>query len=341
MKLTFISLLTIFLSTINSNAQTTDLQILINNAKDGDTIFLDDGVYSVIPSDYIENECGNCRKHETIVYGTKGFLVENKSLHIIGTSPEKVVIITNAGYGLLFLNSKNSTISNVTITGGVRDTSGDATNGGIVLKYSHVLIENCVISNDTVRFANDPVVGICGIVIREGSFALIRNNIIVRNTWDGIALYRGANAVIEDNIIQTGRGAGIGVTWNANALIVRNKVSGFWKGIGTFGNSKAEVYNNAVFDNLGWGIVISGNSEMQLINNVITRNGNCGVAPWTSDSAHVKAVIVNNIITLNGWRDEWVCPQVGYWMNAPGSDITFKYNNVWGIITVNTEIPIT
>lgn len=311
-------------------SQSHDLQLLIDTAEDGDTIFLQPGIYYATPSPYIEEECGNCEEHNTTVYGTKGFFVEDKSLHIIGSSKVEVILVTNAGYGLLFLNSSFSSISNLTIGGGIRDTSGDATNGAIVVKYSHVSIDNCIISNDTVRNASDPVVGICGIVVREYSSAEIKNNRIINNTWDGIALYRGATAMIHDNIIQNGRGAGIGITWDASAIIIRNRVSGFWKGIGTFGNSFGQLFNNAVFDNLGWGIVISGNSKMNLFNNVITRNGNCGVAPWTSGESKISAVIINNIITENGWRKEWVCPQVGYWFNAPDSDIVFEYNNVWG-----------
>jgi parallel beta-helix repeat protein len=246
-----------------------------------------------------------------------------------GEDKEKVILKTNAGYGVLFVNSPHSSISSLTISGGVRDTSGDATNGGIVLKYSKVRIFDCIISNDTVRPIKTPVVGICGIVLREGSEAIIRNNIIRNNTWDGIALYRGAVAYIMDNVIENGRGAGIGITWDASALVLRNRVSGYWKGIGTFGTSNAIVKNNAVFDNLGWGIVITGNSHMLVENNVITRNGNCGIAPWCDSTEFATAVITNNIITENGWRKEWVCPQVGLWMNAPSSRFQFTYNNVW------------
>ncbi|HEY3252137.1 MAG TPA: hypothetical protein VGK25_13590, partial [Ignavibacteria bacterium] len=45
------------------------------------------------------------------------------------------------------------------------------------------------------------------------------------------------------------------------------------------------------------------------------------------------AVITNNIITENGWRKEWVCPQVGLWMNAPSSRFQFTYNDVWNNVS--------
>lgn len=327
-KIVYLIFLAISLNFAQPN-QRVDLQKMIDDAGDGETILLKPGTYEAIPSDYKEELCGNCLNHQTIVYGTKGFVIKDKAVHIKGEDKEKVILQTNAGYGVLFINSQHSSISNVTISGGIRDTSGDATNAGIVLKYSKVRIFDCIISNDTARPNKTPVVGISGIILRENSEAIIRNNIIRNNTWDGIALYRGAVAYIMDNIIENGRGAGVGITWDADAFVFRNRVSGYWKGIGTFGTSTAVVKNNAVFDNLGWGIVISGNSHMLVENNVITRNGNCGVAPWCDTLESGSGVITNNIITDNGWRKEWVCPQVGYWMNADPSRFKFTYNDVW------------
>jgi parallel beta-helix repeat protein len=312
-----------------SSASSIDLQKLIDEAQDGETINLKEGIYEAEPSSYIEDLCGNCLNHQRIVYGTKGFVISDKSVHIKGINKEKVILKTNAGYGILFSNSSNSSISGVKISGGIRDSSGDATNAGIVLKYSRVTIMDCIISNDTVRRNTTPVVGISGIIVREGSEACIRNNIIRNNTWDGIALYRGAVAYITDNIIENGRGAGIGITWDASAIILRNRVSGYWKGIGTFGTSNAVLRNNVIFDNLGWGIAITGNSYMLVENNVITRNGNCGIAPWCDSSENATGTITNNIITDNGWRKEWVCPKTGLWMNADPEKFRFEYNDVW------------
>lgn len=317
------------------SGQSINLQEIINKAKDGETIILKEGIYEAETVPFTDELCGNCLEHRTEVPGTRGFLVSGKSVNILGKDRGKVIIKTNAGYGFLFRFSPNSSIRNITVTGGIRDTSGNATNASIVLINSEVLIENCNISNDTVRTNKIPVVGISGVVVREGSEAVIRNNLIKNNTWDGIALYRGGTALITDNIIENGRGAGIGITWDASAVIYRNTVSGFWKGIGTFGTSNAVVKNNCIFDNLGWGIVISGNSNMIVENNVITRNGNCGIAPWADSGESPGGVIRNNIISDNGWRKEWVCPQVGLWMNADSSKFIFEYNNVWNNVVAD------
>lgn len=302
-----------------------NLQIAIDKAGDGDFILIQPGTYEAQPADYVENLCGNCQKHRTPVRATRGFLVKNKALHLVGTDREKTILVTKAGYGLLFDSSCGSVVSGLQITGGIRDADGAATDAGIVARFSTVTVTDCLV-RDNVHRIDTVVVGIGGIMGRENSELFIVNNTIKNNGWDGVALYRGASAFIADNLIDQGRGAGIGITWDASAIVVRNRVSGYWKGIGTFGESRAIVRNNAVFDNLGWGVVVTGSSYMDATNNVITRNGNCGLALWDS-TATGRAT--NNIITENGWRKEWVCPCVGIWIAGDPAKFRMTYNNVW------------
>jgi parallel beta-helix repeat protein len=132
--------------------------------------------------------------------------------------------------------------------------------------------------------------------------------------------------VITDNTIEKGRGAGIGITWDAVAVVYRNAVTGYWKGIGTFGISSAVVMNNLVYDNLGWGIIATGSSYMKAANNIIYHNGNCGFAVWESTAT---GVFENNIVAKNGWKDEWVCPCVGVWMNGIPENFPVRFNDFW------------
>jgi hypothetical protein len=302
-----------------------ELQTAIDRASDGDIIFILPGEYEAFPQDYVEELCGNCQNHQTKVSATRGFLIKGKGVHLIGSGSGNTVLITKAGYGVLFEHSQGSVISNLRITGGIRDTSGNATDAGIVAKYSTVTVRNVEIRDNPNR-AKDVVVGIGGIFGRENSFLIIQNSLIQNNGWDGVALYRGANAVITDNTICDGRGAGIGITWDASAVVYRNKVSGYWKGIGSFGSSRAIVRNNAVFDNLGWGVIATGTSYMEMANNVITRNGNCGFAIWGKEAT---GLCTNNIITENGWKEQWVCPCVGVWMVELNPNFLISYNDVW------------
>lgn len=299
--------------------------IILKHAQNGDTILLENGMYEAKQEPFIETICGNCEDPNTPVEATVGFHIKGKSLIIAGEERDSTVLVTNAGYGILFEESYGSVLKNITVTGGKRDPDGNATDAAIVGKHCRVTIENISIRDNSHRI-DTVVVGIGGIFGREGAQLLILDNEIVNNGWDGVALYRGATAVIADNTIREGRGAGIGITWDASAIVYRNRISEYWKGIGAFGESVAVVRNNAVFDNLGWGIVATGNAYMAVENNVIFHNGNCGFAVWRETA---RGFLRNNIIARNGWKEEWVCPCVGVWMNATQEHFPITFNNVW------------
>jgi parallel beta-helix repeat protein len=312
---------------------TGSLQATIDRAAPGDTIFLASGIYRADPEAYTESVCGNCVQPLTPVEATVGFKIIGKPLVIVGEDADRAILVTNAGYGVFFKDSHGSSISNLTLTGGIRDSDGNATDAAIVAKHSRVTVEGLRIIDNTDR-VDTVVVGIGGVFGREGSELHVLNNVIRNNGWDGIALYRGASAVIADNVIDTGRGAGIGITWDSNAIVFRNSISGYWKGIGSFGTTWVSARNNAVFDNLGWGMVATGRSCMEVSNNVIHHNGNCGFAVWEETA---RGSLRNNIITQNGWRDEWVCPGVGVWVNAPLEAFPVLNNNVWDNAAGNYE----
>ncbi|MDF1544565.1 MAG: right-handed parallel beta-helix repeat-containing protein [bacterium] len=312
--------------TVNSASLTvergSDLQAVINIARDGDTLLLAAKEFSARGTEFVEPLCGNCADPQTEVPASYGFILKGKSLNIIGLSRDSTRLITNAGYGFYFEDSPDSRISNLTITGGKRDPDGNATDAGIVVRRSRVTIEGVDIINNNHRI-DSVVVGIGGIFGREQADLYVRDCSIINGGWDGIALYRGASAVVEDCLIKDGRGAGIGVTWDATCRAWRNEVTGFWKGIGAFGNSWVVARNNLVHNNLGWGIIATGRSYMDITNNVVHHNGNCGIAPWSTD-CHGR--IVNNVIAENGWRDQWVCPCVGVWNYGDWAKWDFSYN---------------
>ena len=302
------------------------LQETIDKARNGDVILIKPGRYEATPKPYLEKICGNCEKPLTDVKATVGFHINGKTLVIIGQDKDSTILITNSGYGVLFENSYGSLITNLTITGGVRDPDWKATDAGVVAKNCRVTVENIRILNNTNQ-VDTVTIGIGGVMGREGAELYIIGNEIANNSWDGIALYRGASAVITDNIIEKGRGAGIGITWDASAQVYRNAIFEYWKGIGGFGTSRVVVRNNAVYNNSGWGIIATGNAFMEVLNNLIYHNGNCGFAAWEETA---KGILKNNIIVQNGWKEEWVCPRVGVWMNTSLENFPIEFNNIWG-----------
>jgi hypothetical protein len=302
-----------------------DLQSVIDYASDGDTVNIGAKTFTARAVPFVDSLCGNCTEHRTPVPATYGFLIKDKSIHLIGTDRTESKLVTNAGYGFFIVNSPHTSLTNLTVTGGKRDPDGNATDAGIVVRNSRVSMYQVDIV-DNVNRIDSVTVGIGGIFGREGADIIIDHCRIENNTWDGIALYRGASALITDCTIKDGRGAGIGVTWDASCLAYRNHISGYWKGIGAFGTSWVVARNNIVSDNLGWGMIATGNSFMDMSNNLILHNGNCGVAPWSTES---RGRIINNIIIKNGWRKEWVCPCVGVWNYGDWAKWEFSYNIVW------------
>jgi len=302
-----------------------DLQRIINYAASGDTIMIGAKSFTAVGTPFTDPLCGNCQEGITAVPASYGFVIRGKSLTLIGRDRTKSRLETNAGYGLYIENCPEVHIANLTITSGRRDADGNATDAGIVVRQSRVEIVDVEI-RDNVHRIDSVVVGIGGIFGREGADLTIRNCTIENNGWDGIALYRGAIATITDCTIKDGRGAGIGVTWDATCRAFRNEVSGYWKGIGAFGTTWMIARNNLVHDNLGWGIIATGQSYMDICNNVVYHNGNCGVAPWSSEA---RGRIINNIIAQNGWREQWVCPCVGVWNYGDWAKWEFSNNIVF------------
>ncbi len=302
-----------------------NLQSVIDYASDGDTLLLGVKTFEASPSEFVDSLCGNCEDPKTLVAASTGFVIKGKSLVIIGRDRYLTRLMTKAGYGVYIEDSPSTKLINLTITGGRRDADGNATDAAVVVRRSHVHLENLEIIDNDHRL-DSVVVGIGGAFGREGSIMTISNCNIVNNGWDGIALYRGAIATVTDCLIKGGRGAGIGVTWDASCVAYRNEVTGYWKGIGAFGSSWVIARNNLVHDNLGWGIIATSQSFMDITNNVVHHNGNCGVAPWSTES---RGRIVNNIITENGWREYWVCPCVGVWNYGDWAKWRFSNNIVF------------
>jgi len=296
----------------------------ISSAAPGDTLLLGPGRYTSSPTDGIDTLCGNCLDHKTRVTFSTGFRID-EPLHLIGTDCDSTILVTRAGYGVFFDNAGQGSMANLTVTGGVRDEDGAATDAGVVARGTELTLHHCAITSNDDR-ADSLVIGIAGIVGREGAELSVENCLIRGNSWDGIALYRGARALIRDNTIAEGRGVGIGITWDAVAEVYRNDVSGYWKGIGSFGTSRVVLRDNVVHDVLGWGIIATASSNLDCVNNVIARAGNCGFAVWSEES---RGRFINNVVLAPGWRKEWVCPRVGVWQNGPDVQFEAHHNVIW------------
>lgn len=269
------------------------LQLALADVRGPARLELEPGTYILQPAAYTDPTCGNCEDASTPVEATLGLRLSGAGIEIAGPSPDSVVIVTNAGYGILIEDCTDCALRGVTLTGGARDADGNATDAAVVVRRSTARIESCRIRDNIGDSAtvSRVVVGIAGIAGREGADFIVRDCRIERNSWDGIALYRGARAEIRDNVIDGvdkasgarvggGRGVGIGLTRDAVAEIEGNLVTRYWKGIGVFVNARATVRHNVVEDILTWGIAYwaagDGRPFAVVEENAIYETGACG-----------------------------------------------------------------
>ncbi|MCH7875988.1 MAG: right-handed parallel beta-helix repeat-containing protein [Gemmatimonadetes bacterium] len=279
------------------------------------------GHYDLLPAEFTDSSCGNCEDPTEHVPATVGLVVQGIGIRIVGADPRTTIIHTGAGYGILFDGCDGCALERVTVTGGVRDPDGRATDAAVVVRDGAVELSACRIADnigDSATVAR-VVVGIAGVVGRERASIDLHTCEITRNSWDGVALYRGAVAEIRDNVIDGvdkargaqvggGRGVGIGLTWDARATVERNLVTRYWKGIGVFVDAQATVRENVVEDMLTWGIAFWGAGDGRPVatieRNVIFGTGACGVMiAVDSVGAEPPGALLGNLLIQTG-QDE-------------------------------------
>ncbi len=302
-----------------------ELQEVTSNPLENVEFHLLPGIYDLIPTEFIDNTCGNCENPDTSIAASYGLHLQGKNMKIFGADSGEVSIHTNAGYGIYFENCLDCAIEGITVTGGKRDTSGLATDAAIVVKNSTVSVSNNRLANNKGQqeIVRKNIVGIMGIAGREGSVITVTNNKIIGNSWDGIALYHNAKAIIENNLIDGvdkatgdkvggGRGVAIGVTWNAEAEIRNNLIKRYWKGIGVFVDAKAKLEYNIIEDIVTWGIALwdadKGKPVGKISGNIIYNTGACG-ASITVQSVDVEyGWFKDNIIVQTAQNPKYDSP---------------------------------
>jgi hypothetical protein len=316
-------------------------------------LVLEPGEHLLTATAYTDPTCGNCAELQTPVPTTLGVQVSGHGIEIDGGDAATTVIHTGAGYGLLFDGCADCALRNVTVTGGARSPDGRATDGAVVVRAGTVRIEDCRIRDNIGDSATvaATVVGVAGIVGREGSDIRVRGCRIERNSWDGIALYHGARADIRDNVVDGfdmasgpriggGRGVGIGLTWDAHATIEGNLVRRYWKGIGTFVNAGGTVRHNIVEDIRTWGLAYwaagDGRPSTVFEENVVYNTGACGVMIDRSAGGEpAPGALRGNVIVATGQNPmydsgEPYCPQRPIARAAVPADFEIRDNLLYG-----------
>lgn len=287
------------------------------------TLTLAPGVYDLAPADYLDPACGNCEEPATPVPATVGLRITGGNVLLVGAGAGETIVRTNAGYGILFDGCRDCGLVGVTVTGGVRDPDGRATDAGVVVRDGRVDIVGCEIRDnigdiETVRELTVGIIGICG---REGSDVRVADTRVIRNSWDGIALYRDARGTVTGCVIDGidaargqdiggGRGVAIGATWNAEVVATDNLVRNYWKGIGVFVDAQGDVRGNVLEDLLTWGIAVwdagRGRPVAVVDGNVIRNVGACGISLAMPPDAGGSCT--NNLVIGSGANERYDDP---------------------------------
>jgi len=243
----------------DGGADYTQIQKAIDDASDGDTIFVHNGTY-----------------YETLII--------NKSINLIGASKDKTIIdFQNTNEinqnNIVFIEADNCTIKELKIIG-TGTTKSDTV--GISINASYNTISNNIILNNYK-----------GVNIGEDS----KNNNVswntVSNNWYGIALrYSDNNNISKNNVSLSGLfGYGIYLSVSDNNNIFDNTISDNFYGMRIKSSENNKVFGNLVVknkkgmffccgagDNMIYYNTFKNNSEWNAHDDVINQwdNGNVG-----------------------------------------------------------------
>ncbi|MBE3137473.1 MAG: right-handed parallel beta-helix repeat-containing protein [Thermoplasmata archaeon] len=215
----------------------TKIQDAIDNASDGDTVFVYDD-----SSPYYEN------------------VFVNKSISVLGENRDTTIIDAKGHRSVLVLQAEGIIVTGLTLQH----------SGGVGWNDSGIRIKNNGNAIITLNiFTNNDVAILC----MAGNDISITNNVIIDNEW-GIRFSDWDTATIAHNIINNSR-EGIRTNDCINIFIYNNKIMNHIHGIVLCSDGKIEVQYNYIEKN-DYGISVSGRNALiynnAIINNIIGLN---------------------------------------------------------------------
>jgi parallel beta-helix repeat protein len=277
----------------------TKIQDAIDNASDGDTVFVCDGTYyeniEINKSINLKGEYKNC----TIIFGngnTDTILITANQVYLNNFTIKNGFGIWKAGVKIY---SENNTIRDNIMTDnniGIYSHSSNNNNYiknlinnswlGIILRFN---------SNNNLIFLNEIYNNSLGCGI-DGDNNIFKGNFI-NNCTDGIGI-RGDKNIIRKNNISENRDTGISVNYgNLNNISDNNIKSNRWYGL-IFGEcGKNTIFNNTIMYNSD-GISILSCNNITIQKNLMEKNyRGIKINSITDNVKHI--MILGNTITKN------------------------------------------
>ncbi|UCB58237.1 MAG: right-handed parallel beta-helix repeat-containing protein, partial [Thermoplasmatales archaeon] len=246
----------------DGNADYTRIQDAIDNASDGDTVFVYCGIY-----------------YENIVI--------DKSIDLIGEDRNTTFIDGRGIKDVISIYFNNTYISNFVIRNSSEDTSA-----GIKYIYSSEnTIKNCVIKNNYI-----------GIWFDFSNNNLISINTLTNNNYGIFLQTESYGNNITQNVIIDNNWVGIRIDSSYYNKITLNKIkNNSWGGI-TLGNSfENKIFNNTISKNYVDGIILIDSFGNDILNNNITNNSENGIylSSYGYEGCYNNNISWNTIIINN------------------------------------------
>ncbi|MEA2054528.1 MAG: NosD domain-containing protein [Candidatus Thermoplasmatota archaeon] len=306
----------------------TTIQSAIDNASDGDTIFVFNGIY-----------------YENVIV--------NKPINLIGENRDATVIDSNGTGDVVNVTADQVNISKFTIRNG---------SNGIVVSSGNNTISNCNISNNSnsgimLNHSNNNTIvdndissnGV-GIRVSTSSSNNIGNCSIFDNMDDGISLTNSANNTLINNLVWRNADGIMIFSSSDNNDIINNNISNNGFGLYLYYADENEIFRNNISSNADDGISITYSSfniisENNISSNNASYNNNKGVDISSSSNNNIffhNNLIENNINAMDEGVNTWDngYPSGGnYWDDFDEPSEGAYDNNSDGIIDTPYSIP--
>ncbi len=312
----------------NGGANYATIQQAIDNASDGDTVFVFNGIYyeNVVVNKII-NLIGE-DKNTTIIDGNGTGDVVNVTADWVNISEFNIINGSNG----IFISSGNNTISNCNIS--------NNSNSGIMLNHSN---NNTIVDND---ISSNGV----GIRVSNSSSNNISNCSIFDNMDDGINLTNSANNTLINNLLWRNADGMMIFSSSDNNEIINNNISNNGFGLYLYYAEENEIFRNNISSNADDGISITYSSfniisENNIISNNASYNNNKGIDINYSSNNNIffhNNLIENNINAMDEGVNTWDngYPSGGnYWSDFDEPSEGAYDNNSDGIIDTPYSVP--
>jgi nitrous oxidase accessory protein len=281
----------------------TRIQDAINNASEGDTVFVYDD-----SSPYFEN------------------LVINKSIVVLGEEKNSTVVDGGKNNNVVSISADNVIIDGFTIQHS-DDWSG---HHGFLINAS----DNVTISDNNI------VENFEGIALKYTSNCAIKNNTFIRNEEVSNQIFFCNNTLISDNTIIESENGLIGILLETSTFnfISRNTIEHHQLGIKLISSDNNTIIDNILKNNDNAGIKIAGGANNLIFNNIIQSNDSNYYFGITIGAATDKMTIQNNIIDGKIYGDSF-----GIYLGGVHSkDFIIEHNtfsnNAYGILLFDSSL---